>query len=259
MSLVPVDDEGYPLKAYPFVTVYEKFVDGLVFRYAKYKNEAYIVIKDSAAQLKLANPTSSANKFHTRFKSRLPNSFKKFKAMTRGGPQNMLFGDLTAINVFCSRTRNVEAAANYITKLTQFQKWFYATQAKEQALVEAKLKGDIKFLSSEIKFLHQERSIDRRNITKLAQAVKQLQTQSDVKIDSEQVDEIFDLVTTKLTVLVAEKEGLKEPNSSIYKKCWLAFNKNFNIATYRNLPSSQFEDAKEYLLYLIEKISQEID
>ena len=259
MSLVPTNDEGGVLKTLPFVTVYEKLIDGLVFRYAEYKNEAYIVIKDSATQLKLANPASSAKNFHRRYKTSIPNSFKKFKVMTRGGPQNMLFGDLTAINVFCSRTRNVEASANYITKLTQFQKWFYSNQAKEQALVEAKLKGDIKFLSSEIKFLHESLSLDRRDITTLAQAVKQLQTQLDVRINSSQVDVIYDLVQEELAVVVAKKRGLTKPTSQIYRGCWLNFNKHFNIATYRNLPASQFENAKEYILYQIEKISKELE
>lgn len=258
MSLVPVDDEGVISKSTPFVTIYEKLIDGLVFRYAKYNNQAYIVTKDAATQLKLADPKRSANNFHHRFKLKLSNSFKKFRAMTRGGPQELNFATLEAINIFCSRSKNVEAAIEYIIKLTQFQKWFYATQVKEQALLEAKLKGDIKFLSSEVKFLHDNNSILRRDITSLAQAVKQLQTQLDVNIERYQVKEIFDLVTTNLAVVVAEKRGLSKPTSTIFRECWINFNNHFKIARYRDLPSSQFEKAKEYLLYLIEKISKEL-
>lgn len=259
MSINEDKDKGILLKSTPFVTIYEKLIDGLVFRYANYNNQAYIVTKDAATQLKLADPKRSANNFHHRFRYLLPNSFKKFRAMTRGGPQEINFATLEAINIFCSRSKNVEAAVEYIAKLTQFQEWFYATQAKEQALLEAKLKGDIKFLSSEVKFLHEHRSLDRRDITNLAQAVKQLQTQMDADIDRYQVKKIYDLIQTKLAVVVTEKRGLARPTSAIYRECWNNFNNHFKIARYRDLPATQFEDAKEYLLYQIEIISKELE
>lgn len=260
MSFIPVENEGRDSETCPFVTIYEKSIDGLVFRYAKYKNEAYIVLKDAYGQSRtVANASNSARQFHQRFKSRFPASFRKFKAMTRGGPQEMIFGTLDVINILFSRSKNIEVAVDHITKLTQFQKWFYATQAKEQALLEAKLQGDYNFLSSEVKFLHKERSIDRRNITALAQAVKQLQTQMDADIDRYQVKEIYDLVQTKLAVVVTEKRGLARPTSAIYRECWNNFNNHFKIARYRDLPATQFEDAKEYLLYQIEIISKELE
>ena len=259
MSINEDKDKGAMTIIAPFVTIYEKLIDGLVFRYTEYEHQAYIVIRDAATQIKLGDPKGSAHGFKQRHKNKFPNWFKTFRAMTRGGPQEINFATLEAINIFCSRAKNFTAASKYITKLTQFQKWFYATQAKEQALLEAKLKGDIKFLSSEIKFLHDNNSSFRRDISTLAQAVKQLQTQLDVRINSSQVDIIYDLVQNELAFVVAKKRGLTEPTSQIYRGCWLNFNKHFNIATYRNLPASQFENAKEYILYQIEKISKELE
>ncbi len=263
MALVPLD-EGGGLKPTPFVTIYEKFIDGLIFRYTDYNNQAYIVVKDVATQLNLAHPKQRASDFKRRFKTILPNSFKKFRAMTLGGPQEINFATLDAINVFCSRSRNVESSTNYIIKLTQFQKWFYSGQKalalkEEQTYLNDKLQGDYNFLSSEVKFLHDTSSTLRRDVTLLAQAVKQLQTQIDTNIDHYQVKEIYDLVQTKLAVAIAEKKGLNNPTSSIYKDCWINFNNHFNIANYRKLPVSQFENAKEYLFYQIKKISEELE
>ena len=263
MSIIP-NDEGGDIMSHPFVTIYEKLIDGLAFRYAEYKNEAYIVVKDAATQINHTDPVSSAKKFHERYKILLPNSFKKFKVFTPGGPQNFLFANLNAINIFCSRTKNREEAVKYITKLTQFQKWFYSTQTtlafnEEQASLQDKLQGDYNFLSSEVKFLHKERNIDRRNITALAQAVKQLQTQFDTNITGHQKEELYDLLNKKLAVIVAEKRGLAKPTPQVYKDIWTAFYKCFKIVSYHNLPASKFEDAKEYLLYQIEKITKELE
>jgi hypothetical protein len=263
MALVPIENKGYALKSYPFVTVNEKFVDGHIFRYTEYNNEAYIAIKDVATQLNLTNPTSSANKFHQRFKLKLPNSFKKFKTMTSGGLQTLLFANLKAINIFCSRTRNVEEAIIYIHKLTQFQTWFYSSRSalvfkEEQAFIEDKLKGDIKFLSSEVKFLHEDRSTLRRDVTLLAQAVKQLQTQLDANIDRHQVKEIYERVQ-QLAHIVSDNQNLTKPTSKIYKTIWINFNNHFKIASYRDLPASKYDDALNYLDYLLEKISQELE
>ena len=184
MSLVPIDDEGvvrittplnkgYVLNTTPFVTVYEKLVDGLIFRYADFENKAFVVIKDAATQIKLANPVSSAREFHRSYKTRFPNSFYKFKVMTPGGPQEMLFADLKAINIFCSRSRNVEASTKYINRLTLFQKWFIESKTnlvslERQLSLNKKFKKDLDFLLSENKSTNDKFSI-------LAHAVKQLQ------------------------------------------------------------------------------------
>ena len=264
MSNIIQSDEGYDKKSHPFVTVYEKLIDGQIFRYAEYKGEAYLAIKDAAVQIKHYNPISSTSKFHERYKLLLPNSFKKFKVFTSGGPQEILFANINAINIFCSRAKNREVAVKYISKLTQFQKWFYSTRTaltfnEEQAFVIDKLKGDVKFQSSEIKFLHEKNSESRRALGDLALAVKQLQNQLDVKINSDQVDEIYDLVQKQLAFAVAEHEGLENPNSTIYRRCWTNFNKKFNISTYRNLPSSEFKNAKEFLSYEIERVSKGLE
>jgi hypothetical protein len=263
LALVPIN-EGGGLKPTPFVTIHEKFIDGLIFRYAEYNNQAYIVVKDVATQLNLAHPKQRASDFKRRFKTILPNSFKKLRAMTLGGPQEINFATLEAINVFCSRSKNVEAAVDYITKLTQFQKWFYSTQSalvlkEEQTFLEDKLQGDYNFLSSEVKFLHENNSTLRRDVTLLAQAVKQLQTQLDTDIDRYQIKKIYDFIQTKLAVVIAEKKGLSKPTSTIYKDCWINFNNHFKIARYRDLPASKYNDALNYLEYLLEKISQELE
>jgi hypothetical protein len=262
LALVPIN-EGGGLKPTPFVTIHEKFIDGLIFRYAEYNNQAYIVVKDVATQLNLAHPKQRASDFKRRFKTILPNSFKKLRAMTLGGPQEINFATLEAINVFCSRSKNVEAAVDYITKLTQFQKWFYSTQSalvlkEEQTFLEDKLKGDIKFLSSEVKFLHEDRSTLRRDVTLLAQAVKQLQTQLDANIDRHQVKEIYERVQ-QLAHIVSDNQNLTKPTSKIYKTIWINFNNHFKIASYRDLPASKYDDALNYLDYLLEKISQELE
>ena len=257
MSIVPLTDEGSVFKTPPLVTIYERHINDLVFRYAIHQNESYISLKDVATQIKLANPSSSAKNFHRRYKTKLSTSFKKFRALTPGGPQTLLFANLKAINIFCSRSRNVQASIDYINKLTQFQEWFLSTQRDPIIEQTNKIKGDYNFLSSEVKFLHNNNSEIRRDVTNLAQAVKQLQNQLDANIDRYQVKEIKDLLNKKLAVVVAEKRGLSKPTSQVYKDIWNAFYEKFKIASYRDLPASQFEDAKEYLLYLIEKNSQE--
>lgn len=259
MSIVPLNAEGSVFKTPPLVTIYERHINGLVFRYAIYQNEAYISLKDVATQIKLANPSSSAKNFHRRYKTKLSTSFKKFRALTPGGPQTLLFANLEATNIFCSRSRNVQASIDYINKLTQFQEWFLSTQRDPIVEQTNKIKGDYNFLSSEVKFLHDNNSEIRRDINKLAQAIKQLQTQLDVNINRFQVKQIYDFVQQKLAVIIAEKRGLAKPTSLVYKDCWTAFNNHFNIASYRDLPASQFEDAKEYLLYQIEKVSKELE
>ena len=262
MALVPID-EGVVRKSTPFVTIHEKFIDGLIFRYAEYDNEAYMVIKDAATKINLADPKRSANEFKRRLKNKYPHYFKTFRAMTPGGPQKLSFATLEAINIFCSRVRNIDAAVDYITKLTQLQKWFSSNQKalalKEEQNLRSKLLGDYNFLSSEVKFLHEHNSTLRRDVTLLAQAVKQLQTQFDTNIDRYQIKEIYDFVQTKLAVVIAEKKGLSKPTSTIYKDCWINFNNHFKIARYRDLPASKYNDALNYLNYLLEKISLELE
>lgn len=262
MALVPIDDEGIGRIPTPFVTIHEKFIDGLVFRYAEHKNEAYMVIKDAATQVKLTNPKNSANDFKRRFKNKYPHYFKTFRAMTPGGSQDLNFATLEAINVFCSRVRNIDVAIPYIAKLTQLQKWFSSTRSaltfkEEQAFLEDKLKGDINFLSSEVKFLHVTNSSLRSDVTLLAQAVKQLQTQIDVNINRDQIKEIYDRIQ-QLAAMVSDIRGLAKPSSTIYKTLWINFNNHFKIARYRDLPSSKYVEALELLTSWREQFNQEL-
>ena len=266
MSIVPSTDEGLVRIATPLDKFYEKQIDKITFRYAFYNGSYYLPVIDQYERFGFKYPHQYAHKFHNRYKSIFPKGFRLFEFKTAGGIQKILCATLDVITVLCSRIRDLTPTViEYLQSYSKFQKELFEGNlalipAERQAYLNTQLQGNYNFLSSEVKFFH-------KGLSALAQAVKQIQTQMDAKIDTKtnariesyQVTVIHDLVQKELAVIVAEKRGLTKPTSPIYKECWLDFNKHFNIATYRHLPASQFEKAKKYLLYQIEKISKEED
>ncbi len=273
LSILPI--EGGEIESLPLVNVYQANIDDQLFQYIEYKGDIFLILSEVYQDFAVINPTDCAKKFHKKYKPLFPNSFGKFRVSTPGGIQEKICGTFDVVNVLCFRIKKLTPKAiDYLRKISLFQKEIFEGKTalipvERQAYLNNKIQDGYNFLSSEVKFLHKKQNISCTDITNLAEAVKQIQTQMDAEIDAEidaktnaridcyQVDVIHDLVQKELAVVVAEKRGLTKPTSQTYRECWLDFNKHFNIATYRNLPASKFENAKKYLLYKIEQVSKE--